>query len=67
MKASFVDLRTKSSEILQALNRNEKVTILYRGKPKAVMQPLNGSAAAREKSRRPNPMCLKPGFAPLAG
>ena len=51
MKASFVDLRTKSSEILQALNRNEEVTILYRGKPKAVMQPLNSSAAAREKSR----------------
>ncbi len=40
MKATFVDLRTKSSEILQALERNESVTILYRGQPKAVMQPL---------------------------
>jgi prevent-host-death family protein len=40
MKASFVDLRKKSSEILRALNRNERVTILYRGRPKAVMQPV---------------------------
>jgi antitoxin (DNA-binding transcriptional repressor) of toxin-antitoxin stability system len=40
MKATFVDLRTKSSEILQALERNEAVTILYRGQPKAVMQPV---------------------------
>lgn len=40
MKATFVDLRTKSSEIIQALERNETVTILYRGRPKAVMQPI---------------------------
>lgn len=40
MKATFVDLRTKSSEILDALERNEPVTILYRGRPKAVMQPV---------------------------
>lgn len=41
MKASFVDLRTKSSEILQALERNEEVTVLYRGQPKAIIQPIN--------------------------
>jgi antitoxin (DNA-binding transcriptional repressor) of toxin-antitoxin stability system len=40
MEATFVELRTKSNEILQALERNEPVTILYRGQPKAVMQPL---------------------------
>lgn len=40
MQATFVDLRTKSSEILEALERNESVTILYRGRPKAVMQPI---------------------------
>jgi len=40
MKASFVDLRKKSGEILRALERNERVTVLYRGRPKAVMQPV---------------------------
>ena len=40
MKASFVDLRKKSSEILRAINRNEKVTVLYHGRPKAVISPL---------------------------
>lgn len=44
MNASFVDLRKKSHAILRALNRNEKVTVLYRGKPKAVMQPLAGGS-----------------------
>ena len=39
MKASFVDLRKKSNEILRAIDRNEPVTILYRGRVKAVMQP----------------------------
>jgi antitoxin (DNA-binding transcriptional repressor) of toxin-antitoxin stability system len=42
MKASFVDLRKKSAEIIQALERNEKITVLYRGRPKAVMQPIAG-------------------------
>ena len=41
MKASFVDLRKKSSEVIRALNRNERVTVLYRGKPAAVMQPIH--------------------------
>lgn len=47
MKASFVELRTKSSEIIQALHRNERVTVLYRGKPAAIMQPIAG-AGGRE-------------------
>jgi hypothetical protein len=38
MKASAVDLRTKTREIFRALDRHEKVTIYYRGKPKAIMQ-----------------------------
>lgn len=40
MKASFVDLRKRSAEIIRALERNERVTVLYRGRPKAVMYPL---------------------------
>ncbi|MDZ7619286.1 MAG: type II toxin-antitoxin system Phd/YefM family antitoxin [Patescibacteria group bacterium] len=46
MNASFVDLRKKSSEIIRALHRNEPVTVMYRGKPAAVMQPI-GNAANR--------------------
>lgn len=43
MKASFVDLRKNSSEIISALNRSESITISYRGKPKAIMQPIDGA------------------------
>ena len=32
MKASIVDLRYKTTDILKALDRNESVTILYHGK-----------------------------------
>ena len=37
MKASIVDLRYKMNDILKALDRNEKVTVLYRGKVKGVL------------------------------
>ena len=47
MKASFLDLRKKSGEIRRALERNERVTVFYRGKPKAVMQP----AGVRSRQR----------------
>lgn len=43
MKASIVDLRYKTSDILKALDRNESVTVLYHGKVKGVIKP------AREK------------------
>lgn len=41
MEASFVDLRKKSAEIIKALSRKERVTVLYRGKPAAVMEPID--------------------------
>ena len=44
MKASIVDLRYKTNDILKALDRNETVTVLYHGKVKGVIRP------AREKS-----------------
>ena len=40
MKASVVDLRYKMNDILKALDRNEKVTVLYRGKVKGVLVPV---------------------------
>lgn len=39
MKASVVDLRYKMNDVLKALDRNEKVTVLYRGKVKGVLIP----------------------------
>ena len=40
MEASFLDLRKHSRDILRALERNESITLLYRGKPKAVITPI---------------------------
>ena len=39
MKASILDLRRRMPDVLRALDRNEAVTILYRGKKKAVLRP----------------------------
>lgn len=39
MKASIVDLRYKTREILEALERNESVTVLYHGKVRGVIHP----------------------------
>jgi len=39
VKASIVDLRYKTREILEALERNESVTVLYHGKVKGVIHP----------------------------
>ena len=44
MKASIVDLRYKTADILKALDRNESVTVLYHGKIKGIIKP------AKEKS-----------------
>ncbi len=39
MKASIVDLRYKTNDILKALDRNESVTVLYHGKIKGIIKP----------------------------
>jgi hypothetical protein len=39
MKASILDLRRRMSEVLKSLERNEPVSILYRGKEKGVIYP----------------------------
>ena len=42
MKASIADLRYRVNEVLRALERNEEVCILSRGKLKGVIKPVNG-------------------------
>ncbi|MCF6335655.1 MAG: hypothetical protein L3J12_07930 [Spirochaetales bacterium] len=40
MKASILDLRYKTKDILKALDRNESVTVLYHGKVKGIIRPV---------------------------
>ena len=51
MKASIVDLRYKTKEILQALERNETVTVLYHGKVKGIINPAGKNPHARVKDQ----------------
>ncbi len=39
MQATVVDLRYNINDALKALDRNEKVTVLYRGKVKGLLIP----------------------------
>ena len=39
MKATFLDLRKRSKDIVRALDRNQSVTLYYRGKAKGVILP----------------------------
>ncbi len=52
IKASVTDLRYRMNEILKAIERNEEVTILYRGKVKGVIRP-NLSRGRRRISDHP--------------
>jgi hypothetical protein len=38
MKATVVDLRYRMNDVLKALDRNEDVAVLYRGKQKGVLR-----------------------------
>ena len=44
MKATVLDLRRRMSDVMRAIDHNESVTILYRGKEKAVLSPVNTQA-----------------------
>ena len=44
MKASVVDLRYRMNEVLKALDRNEDVSILCRGKLKGVIKASQGKS-----------------------
>jgi antitoxin (DNA-binding transcriptional repressor) of toxin-antitoxin stability system len=47
MNASIVDLRYRTAEVLAALDRGERVLVLYRGKPRATIVPLPRAARMR--------------------
>ena len=50
MQASIVDLRYKMNDVLKALERNEKVSVLYRGKIKGILVP--SSTASKLNKRK---------------
>ena len=51
MQATILDLRRRMPEVLRALDRHERVTILYRGKERAVLVP-SGEKPARKGRKR---------------
>lgn len=53
MKATVVDLRYKMNDVLKALERNEKVTVFYRGKEKGVLIPSEHSKKDMKISDHP--------------
>lgn len=44
MKATFLDLRKRSREIVKSLDRNQPVTLYYRGKAKGVIVPASSQS-----------------------
>ncbi len=53
MKATVVDLRYKMNDVLKALDRNEKVTVLYRGKVKGTLIPAGNRKKKLKISEHP--------------
>jgi hypothetical protein len=47
VQASVMDLRKRMREIIRALERNESVTLFYRGKKKGVIHPHRDTAGRK--------------------
>lgn len=47
MEATVVDLRYHMNDVLRALERNETVSVLYRGKVKGVIRPAVRASSSR--------------------
>lgn len=56
MKATTLDLRYKMKDILRAIDRGETVTVLYRGKEKARLVPIE-SKVSKELKPSDHPAC----------
>ena len=53
MNATVVDLRYKMHDVLKALDRNEKVTVHYRGKVKGYLIPAKKRQQTQKMSEHP--------------
>ena len=63
MKASVVDLRYRMNEVLKALDRNEDVSILCRGKLKGVIKATKGKSKSKVSEHPFFGMCENGGSA----
>jgi len=46
MKTNAVDLRRNMKDIMRAIDRSEQVTVLYHGKEKAVIMPIEQTSCS---------------------
>jgi len=46
MKTNAVDLRRNMKDVMRAVDRNEPVTVLYHGKEKAMIRPIEQTSAS---------------------
>jgi antitoxin (DNA-binding transcriptional repressor) of toxin-antitoxin stability system len=53
MKASIVDLRYRMKDVLRAIDRGETVTVLYRGKEKAQLVPIDQKKSKTKMADHP--------------
>jgi len=51
MRATILDLRYRTKDVLKAVERGETVTVLYRGKPKARILPLSRKNAGLDSEK----------------
>lgn len=49
---SMLDMRTQSQKIMKELARGEKMTLEYRGKPVAILSPIESTIEHRDDSLR---------------
>ena len=49
MRATTLDLRYKTRDVLNSLDRGESVVITFRGKPKGVIEPYREKPSSRGK------------------
>lgn len=47
MEATIVELRYRMNDVLKALDRNESVSVLYRGKIKGILRPVSKATSAK--------------------
>lgn len=53
MQASIVDLRYKMKDVLKALDKKERVSVLYRGKVKGIIIPVEQQRAVLRVQAHP--------------
>jgi antitoxin (DNA-binding transcriptional repressor) of toxin-antitoxin stability system len=57
MNATIVELRYKTKQILQALERREKVNLTWHGAVKGTIMPVGAAARADEPPMAEHPFC----------